>query len=81
MERQYNWAGDCPYCGEKDALWAYKGARVGSTRWGHNYSCCSEECGVAFLNSPQHKALEIKSIRNQIDCLQGALKRWEDTDG
>ena len=32
---------DCPNCGAKE------GARMGSSSWGHNLSCCGDECGKA----------------------------------
>ncbi len=43
--QEYYLANDCPQCGEKDEYGAWKGARQGSTEWGHNFMCCSEACG------------------------------------
>lgn len=37
-------APDCPNCGQKDEG-NKLGARMSSTTWGHNYSCCSDACG------------------------------------
>ncbi len=35
-----NWpAPECPGCGKPDA------ARMNSSRWRHNVSCCGDECG------------------------------------
>ncbi len=73
--QRYHIADDCPYCGEKDSEGAWKGARRGNSTWGHNYSCCSEECGVKFLNSPQHKALETKEILEDIQYLKRKLSK------
>ena len=70
----YYMAADCPVCGEKDEPWKWKGARMGSTQWGHDYNCCSEKCGKAFLNSPKHKELERERIQFKIDLLQEKLK-------
>ena len=74
MNQPYYFAEDCPVCGEKDELEKYKGARRGNTSWGHSYSCCSDKCGKAFLNSPQHKELERLRITEKIAGLQEALK-------
>lgn len=47
---------DCPCCGKKG------GAYMSSSSWGHDISCCSEECGKkiknqleANKNSPAYK--------------------------
>jgi len=74
MREQYWMAGDCPNCGEKDVMWAYKGARMGSSEWGHNYTCCSDKCGREFLNSAKHKALERQRIKDEMEDLQHQLK-------
>lgn len=76
MRDKYWLAEDCPYCGQKDSEGAWKGARMGSTRWGHSYSCCSEECGQAFLNSEQHIKLEIEKIDWQIEALKTDKEHW-----
>lgn len=39
---------DCPNCGDSDSEWAWKGARMGSSTWGHDFSCCSDKCGKEF---------------------------------
>lgn len=44
----YNYADDCPVCGEKDELEKYQGARMGSTAWGHAIQCCSRKCGLRY---------------------------------
>lgn len=72
--REYWMAADCPNCGEKDEPHAWKGARMSSTAWGHNYSCCSEKCGREFLNSKKHKAMEKSRVELQIEALKSQLK-------
>ena len=41
-------AHDCPHCGDKDAQGKWGGARMMSTLWPHDFSCCSDACGKAF---------------------------------
>lgn len=48
MMRQYHMAHDCPHCGCKDAVDEWGGARMMSSEWGHDFSCCSDACGKAF---------------------------------
>jgi hypothetical protein len=43
---EYYIAPDCPNCGEKDSYGAWRGARMGSSKWGHGYPCCSNACGM-----------------------------------
>ncbi len=62
--KRYWLAEDCPNCGQKDAPNAWRGARMGSTAWGHSFSCCSEACGVAYANSPKRWQQEI----DLVDC-------------
>ncbi len=45
---RYWMAHDCPNCGAKDEYDQWGGARMSSTSWGHDFSCCSDECGIAF---------------------------------
>jgi hypothetical protein len=40
---------------------------MGSSRWGHGYSCCSEECGVAFANSLARWELELQMAKAERD--------------
>ncbi len=35
--------GPCPVCRKSE------GAHTGSTGWGHNFMCCSEECGTKAM--------------------------------
>ena len=67
---------DCPNCGQKDEMWANKGASMGSTTWGHDFLCCSEHCGREFLNSPKHKQLMRERIKAQIEILERQLSHW-----
>jgi len=48
--RQYYLASPCPNCGQQDSEGAWRGARMGSTSWGHSYMCCSEKCGLEYAN-------------------------------
>lgn len=76
----YRLANDCPNCGQKDAEDAWKGARIGSSEWGHYYLCCSDKCGHEFFHSQKHKELEMQKIKQQIEMLQRQLKevaRWK----
>lgn len=54
--RRYYMAHECPNCGTKDAEGEWGGARMSSTSWKHDFSCCSEKCGLAFAR--RHEALE-----------------------
>jgi len=47
---------------------AWKGARMSSTAWEHNYSCCSEKCGLEFLNSKKHKAILLCGSGETYEC-------------
>lgn len=73
----YYMANDCPNCGEKDEAWKWKGARMGSTKWGHNYSCCSDKCGFEFLNNPKRKELDRQHIELEILCLKSKLEKLQ----
>jgi len=77
VKKPYWMVQDCPNCGQKDEEGKYLGARMSSTEWGHNYSCCSEKCGREFLNSENHKALERQRIHIRIDLLKAELKSLE----
>jgi hypothetical protein len=68
-ERQYWLAADCPNCGEKNAPDAWKGARHGSTAWGHDFSCCSDKCGIEFRDSPKRWRIELRQVDDQIIAL------------
>ena len=69
MKDPYWMAADCPNCGEKDAPGQWKGARMGSTAWGHSYSCCSDACGIAFATSPKRYQMEIAALDEEIGSL------------
>lgn len=73
--KRYYMADDCPNCGQQDKEWEWKGARMGSTTWGHDYMCCSETCGVAFATSPVRREMERKSIQLRISILKDQLSR------
>jgi len=69
MFKQYFMAKDCPQCGEKDEEGAWKGARMGSTQWGHNFPCCSDECGYAFAKNPKRLEIEIQNNNFRIKAI------------
>lgn len=68
--KRYFMAPDCPVCGQKDEEWKWLGARMGSTAWGHNYSCCSDACGIAFKDSSARYQMELQSVEHQIAGLK-----------
>jgi hypothetical protein len=53
---------DCPNCGKQH------GASMGSSRWGHNITCCSDECGMAIAKKLQ-KNMSSKEYKKALsDC-------------
>lgn len=74
MKDQYWMAEDCPQCGEKDEEWKWKGARTGSTDWGHKYSCCSEKCGLAYRDNPKRHQRDVAILLRQRDALNRAIR-------
>jgi len=52
----------------------WKGARMGSTSWGHDYMCCSEACGVAFKSNPKRLEMDREKIKIEIRNLQYKLR-------
>jgi hypothetical protein len=77
MKHQYWLAEDCPNCGERDSLDAWKGARMGSTRWEHGYSCCSEKCGMEYRDSPKRWRRELAAVDGQIASLKSRRREIE----
>lgn len=66
--RQYYMAHECPQCGQKDEPWEWRGARMSSTEWQHDFSCCSDECGKAFAE--KHRELvKTKKGRKELAAL------------
>ena len=55
-------------CGKPDA------ARMGSTEWGHDWICCSDECGKRFTNSPKRWALEVNRAEVALDFAKDKLE-------
>lgn len=72
--KQYWMDNDCPQCGQKDELNKWKGARMGSTSWGHDYMCCSDACGIEFKTNPKRLEMDKSKIKNQIKALEYQLK-------
>lgn len=71
--RQYFLAEDCPVCGCKDEPETWGGARMSSSRWGHNFACCSDKCGLelakrlqaqekAFKREERYVVIKIKDM-------------------
>ena len=89
----YNWADDCPVCGQKDELDMYLGARRGSTSYGHSVSVCSDKCGKRYriwLNlgkatkisdidyeDSKYASNSKTSLRNEIKRLRNKLNKAE----
>ena len=76
-------APSCPNCGKPDS------ARMGSTEWGHGYSCCSDRCGKRLAKRIENGMFKAKSpyyvfepfqydttenLRNRIRQLKHQLK-------
>lgn len=73
MSAEYPKAEPCPNCAKPDS------ARSSSTRWGHDYMCCSEECGLAFRDSSKRCHLELdKLYRIQADAHR-RVEEWSKT--
>jgi predicted nucleic acid-binding Zn ribbon protein len=66
-------AEDCPVCGEKDAPDSWRGARMGSTSWGHDYMCCSDECGRKYANSRERYQRDLQLFQQQLHSVQGSI--------
>jgi hypothetical protein len=78
MEKPYLMAHDCPECGAKDAPRAWGGARMLSSQWGHEFSCCSDKCGLAF--AVKHRELEkTRKGRKQLADLWEKLAGQDDS--
>lgn len=80
MDKTYWLAAPCPQCGEEDAPHAWKGARMSSTEWGHNYACCSDTCGRAFKNNPKRITMDREEIKNRQEMLRAALRELDQED-
>lgn len=71
----------CPNCGKPDS------ARMGSTAWGHEYSCCSDRCGKRLAKRIESGMFHPEIVdhffidnskellRNRIRQLKNQLKR------
>lgn len=62
--------GACPNCGKPD------GARSGSSRWGHDYACCSDACGVAFASSSKRAQLELNKAYDAQADAEARVQMW-----
>lgn len=69
MHREYlPVLGDCPICGKKE------GASMGSSSWGHNIECCSQECGER-LGEIIKQNIDKKKYRKAVKALEKAKDR------
>lgn len=57
---------DCPNCGKKE------GAYMGSTKWGHSVSCCSDACGEEI-----NKKLKLNKSTNEYEKSERRLRKLE----
>ena len=76
MERPYYLVEPCPNCGQEDEPYKYKGARMGSTTWGHDYACCSEKCGMEFdprAHDLQSALMELAAAKSRVKELRKSL--------
>jgi len=76
MHKQYWFAGNCPNCGQEDEYEQYKGARKASSKWGHDYACCSEKCGLEYAEKLKlsKKPQEIADLKSRIYDLEHDLR-------
>lgn len=44
----------CPMCGR------HEGGFMVDSRWGHDFPCCSEACGLAFKDAPTRWERELR---------------------
>lgn len=72
--KQRHIAPDCPGCGAPDA------ARMSSTRWGHDVSCCSDECGarVGEALNRMRATDEYKDAERRLATAQMTLRQIHD---
>lgn len=59
----------CPQCGKPE------GAFMGSSDWGHTFSCCSDACGIAYRDSPNRWQLELEAAEFQLALAQQGVDR------
>lgn len=60
---------DCPNCGVVNS------AYMGSSVWGHNYSCCSDDCGLEFkvkLNN-FYRTRKAITLKEKIELFEAKL--------
>lgn len=64
---------DCPVCGKKE------GATMVSSRWGHDFTCCSDSCGIELrerleknTRKPEyhHALVEFEEAREKVRQLK-----------
>jgi len=62
MHKQRYIPGPCANCGKPE------GGYMGSTVWGHDYYCCSEECGRAFaMAGVRHRLVQTNRETGLVD--------------
>lgn len=78
MRMQRYWmAHSCPNCGLKDSEDSWSGARMISSEWGHDFSCCSDECGFEFAKTVNLKSAT-KTGRKELRKLWEKLQEESD---
>lgn len=76
--KSYRMAHSCPNCGQKDEVDQWLGARMSCSSWGHDFVCCSDECGKAF--AVKHEKLEkTKKGRKELADLWEKLAEESDS--
>lgn len=78
MRERYYLAHDCPQCGDKDSFMAWRGARMSSSSWGHDFLCCSDGCGVK-LAKRVIPLQETKRGRRELRALWEKLQSQSDS--
>lgn len=61
----------CPECGKPES------ATMGSNTWGHEFHCCSDECGLAFASNLKRYEVERDRAKARVVAAQAVLDEWE----
>jgi hypothetical protein len=67
MDKNHSHLGPCPQCGKPIS------ATISMHNCGQDLLCCSEACGVAFVNSIRRHALEIEKASKDLMLAQYCL--------
>lgn len=58
----------CAQCG--------KSGTHGSTAWGHNAYCCSNECGMAYRDSSKRARTEAEAAQTRVEHAKADYDHW-----